>query len=368
MMGKCATTEGTSRFAFNATDSKGIVQDHFRNFSGLTLTSIGMGTYLGDLDSRTDNLVESAVRLSLASGAINVIDTAINYRYQKAERCVGRAIRSLIADRSILREQIFISTKNGYLAPDAEYEGGYENYVSDEFISKGVVSPKDIVGSSHCMTEKYLSHELERSLSNLQLECIDLLYLHNSAESQIPEVGRHEYKRRLCQAFLFFESACREGKIASYGLATWDCFRNEPASRDHLDLEEVADIANDVGGRQNGFKFIQFPFNLAMPEALILKNQRLDRENVSLLEACIRLEIGAFTSVPFMQSRLIGHPELPKIGSLTSAQVNLQFARSSLGVIAPLVGQKRPEHVAENVSLAKVSPLTPEQLQHQFFN
>ena len=62
---------------------------------------LGVGTYLGDTDSVTDQLVEEAVRESVLSGAVNVIDTAINYRMQKAERSIGRALERLSAEGSV---------------------------------------------------------------------------------------------------------------------------------------------------------------------------------------------------------------------------------------------------------------------------
>jgi aryl-alcohol dehydrogenase-like predicted oxidoreductase len=117
------------------------------------------------------------------------------------------------------------------------------------------------------MTEKSLSHELDRSLANLKLDCIDLLYLHNSVESQIPAVGKTEFIRRLLDAFSFFETAAKEGRIKFYGMATLDRFRITDSEKGHLDQEGVFEIAHDAYGGQSGFKFIQFPFNAAMPEA-----------------------------------------------------------------------------------------------------
>ena len=208
-----STADGTLRFSKVAVESKSIDSKHFREFVNLHFSSLGIGTYLGGLDSGTDRLVESAVFESIKSGAVNVVDTAINYRYQKAERSVGRALRLLISNGLLERDQVFISTKNGYLAPDAEHPHGIDRYIQDELIDNGIITPEEIVDSSHCMTQKYLSHELKRSLANLQLDCVDLLYLHNAAESQIPVVGKKEFVRRLREAFSFYEAARKEGKI-----------------------------------------------------------------------------------------------------------------------------------------------------------
>jgi len=57
----------------------------------------------------------NAIIESVQSHGLNVIDTAINYRGQKSERVVGAALRYLI-EQGYERNEIFISSKNGYLA------------------------------------------------------------------------------------------------------------------------------------------------------------------------------------------------------------------------------------------------------------
>jgi len=91
MISGYATAEKTNEFAQNSNANS----TNFNEFENLTLSNVGIGTYLGDPDNKTDELVTSAVKQSVESG-INVIDTAINYRSQKAERSVGKAISELI--------------------------------------------------------------------------------------------------------------------------------------------------------------------------------------------------------------------------------------------------------------------------------
>lgn len=61
----------------------------------MTLSSIGLGTYVGKPDSEDDLKQFNAVIDSVRSGGVNVIDTAINYRYMKSERTIGAALRYL---------------------------------------------------------------------------------------------------------------------------------------------------------------------------------------------------------------------------------------------------------------------------------
>ena len=64
----------------------GAAPGHYRSgANGLVLSSVGLGTYLGDEDDTSDALYAEAVLAATALGC-NVIDTAINYRCQRSER------------------------------------------------------------------------------------------------------------------------------------------------------------------------------------------------------------------------------------------------------------------------------------------
>lgn len=55
-----------------------------------------------------------AIISSVLTGGVNLIDTAINYRYMKAERTVGAAISELVNNYGLMREELFIASKGGY--------------------------------------------------------------------------------------------------------------------------------------------------------------------------------------------------------------------------------------------------------------
>ena len=356
MISGFATSQGTKQFAQNS----GVNKDNFKEFENLTLSNIGIGTYLGDADARTDELVSSAVKQSVLSG-VNVIDTAINYRAQKAERSVGKAISELIQEHKISRDQIFVSTKNGYVTNDADVKLGFWEYVKEEYTQKGVVKEGDITSGYHCMTTAYLSDQLDRSLKNLDLECVDLMYLHNAVEGQIKDISREQFIQNLQSVFELYEQKRDEGKIKFYGMATWECFRVPPDNPQHLSLEDTVNMAKKIGGENHGFKFVQLPFNLYYDQALLGKTQTIDSVHVSALESATRLGIGVFTSVPLMQGRLLQPGVMPEFSDLKPSMRALQFIRSSPGVIAPLVGQKSAEHVSENLEVMKIPPYSEEE-------
>ena len=67
----------------------------------------------------------------------------------------------------------------------------------EEYSQKGVIEEGDVTSGYHCMTIPYLSDQLERSLKNLDVECIDLLYLHNAVEGQIKDVSKEKFLENL---------------------------------------------------------------------------------------------------------------------------------------------------------------------------
>ena len=131
--------------------------------------------------------------------------------------------------------------------------------------------------------------------------------------------------------------------------------KDEP---EHVNLDDVVDAAREVGGEDHGFRFVQLPFNVAMNEALTAKNQRIADEPLTTFEAASRLGVGVFTSVPLSQARLLKHTRVPELEGSKALSL-IQFARSAHpAVVAPLIGQKNPEHVKENLRIATIPPLS----------
>ena len=350
-----ATPEGTEGFAASSPAGR----SNYRTFGPLTLSSVGMGTYLGESDDATDAAVEGAVAESVRRG-VNVLDTAINYRSQKAERALGRAVSRMVQEGAATREGLFVSTKGGYVTADGDVPSDFWGYVREQYVQRGVIGPGDISPGYHCMSVSFLEDQLRRSLGNLDMECVDLLYLHNAVEGQ-KGMPREDLHRRLYEIMEWYESQRREGRIRYYGLATWDCFRVPPGDPQHLSLEGVVEMAERAGGPDHGMRFVQLPFNMYLDQALRQPTQSLRGGTVPFLEAARTLGIGVFTSVPLMQGRLLEPGVLPEFGEGPPSVRSLQFLRSAPGVLAPLVGHKTPAHVAENLAVLEVPPLTPGQ-------
>ncbi|PYV13665.1 MAG: aldo/keto reductase [Acidobacteria bacterium] len=355
-----ATAEGTGRFAARFAPS---LPGHFSEIHGLRLSSIGIGTYLGEPTTECDTRYADAVERAVELG-VNVVDTAVNYRHQRSERSVGRALARLVASGKARRDEIFLATKGGFLTFDADEPPDPEAYFEQTLVGTGLLRAEEVVAGCHAIAPRFLEHQIEASRSNLGVETIDLYYLHNP-ETQLAEVTRDEFERRLKAAFAALEKAVSAGAIRAYGAATWNAFRAGVEARDVLSLADVLHAAEEVAGPNHHFRAVELPLNLAMPEALAARTQLMGTERVPFLQAARASALMVFSSASLLQGRLAaGLPDgiqkkLP--GFRTDAQRSLQFVRSTPGITSALVGMSRREHVEENLAAARVPRLTREE-------
>ena len=358
-----ATTQGTRAYAERLTRELGLAEGHFRDAGGLMVSSVGLGTYLGEPDDDTDMMYVESVQSAVALGC-NVVDTAANYRYQRSERAIGAALARLFVKGRADRPEILLSTKGGYVAFDGRPPSGAAElraFLDETFFRSGICAPEDFASrGQHCMAPGYLEHQLVQSLRNLGLDAADVYYIHNP-EGQLAEVSREVFERRIRAAFELLETKVSDGLIGRYGVATWNGFRTAPAAREHLSLPRLEAIAREVGGADHHFRVIQLPYNLAMTEAYASENQTAAGGTASVLEAAADLGVTVFASASLMQARLAAGP-IPELvdafGVTNPAQAALQFVRSTPGVACALVGMSREAHVRENLGVAKL-PLAP---------
>ncbi|HEX9788548.1 MAG TPA: aldo/keto reductase [Candidatus Binatia bacterium] len=360
-----ATAAGTDRYRKRFVDK--IPQEHFRQAHGLWMSSIGIGTYLGNHDDATDRQYRDAIVRAVESGC-NVIDSAINYRCQRSERSIGAALKELTR-RGYGRDELIVATKGGFLPFDGAPPKDPRSYFEQTFVGTGLATAAEIVGGYHCMTPRYLSNQLDCSLRNLDLECVDVYYVHNP-ESQLGKVARQEFDSRLRQAFEALEQAVVAGKIRMYGTATWNGYRNSATANDYLSLSQTVALAAKAGSKDHHFKVIQLPLNLAMSEALSSVNQQVAGKESTPLAAAQILDLAVMCSASVLQGQLTRNlPEMIREtfqGLETDGQRALQFVRSTPGVTTALVGMKQLSHVEENLKTACTPPAPWEQYSKLF--
>lgn len=355
----CADSPGTAKYRERFANA---APHHFRTQQNLNVSSIGIGTYLGEANDSADQSYKEAIITSVRLGT-NVIDSAANYRFQRSERAIGEALVELFGELGYERSELVVCTKGGYLPFDGMPPRNVGDYIQETFVKPGIATFDDFVGGSHCMTPKYLQNQLDQSLRNMNLECVDVYYIHNP-ESQLGSVTESEFYHRIGEAFACLEENRGSGKLNAYGVATWNGFRVSQESQEYHSLARLVEAARSAGGADHGFRFIQLPFNLAMPEALTLVNQQVANEELTLLEAAERFSVTVVASASMLQGRVAqGLPEAVSkpLGSLsTDAQTAIQFVRSTPGITTALVGMSRVKHVEENLQLTNVEPVGAE--------
>ena len=353
-----ATREGTWGYRDRFGGNYG--RTYFRRFGPGVVASVGVGTYLGDPTDAVDDRYREALVTAFEHGG-NLVDTAINYRCQRSERVVGRAIEEAAVDR----EAVVVATKGGFVPFDGERPDDPGAYVRETFVDTGLAPPDQLARGQHCIAPDFLDDALDRSLDNLGLETVDCYYVHNP-ETQLAVADRETVYDRLEAAFEVLEERRAAGDIGSYGVATWDALRVPPDHDRHLSLPEIHDRARVAAASrglapdEHGFEAVQLPFNVHMADAFTRAVHDDDGERVSALEYANRAGLGAFASASLAQGDLLGgFPDEieSELAGDTRAQRAINFARSAPGVTAALIGARGREHVAENLAAGTFDPL-----------
>ncbi|MDP6483876.1 MAG: aldo/keto reductase, partial [Nitrospinota bacterium] len=134
-----ATPEGTA--AYRDRFAEATAEGHYRPYQDLWVSTIGIGTYLGDEDEPTDDLYRRTVAQCLDLGC-NVIDTAANYRCQRSERSVGEGLRDAFDQGKARREEVVVTTKSGFIPFDGarpKSQDDFIGYIVNTFLKPGVI-------------------------------------------------------------------------------------------------------------------------------------------------------------------------------------------------------------------------------------
>ncbi len=316
------------------------------------LSHLGFGSALGAPSDEEDAAYDAGLRRALQLG-VNHVDTAINFRCQRSERVIGRALRDGAANGA----RVFVTTKGGYLpleSPPPASKAEYRAYVEREYIDTGIVDPAALVAGGHCISPSFLRNQVERSAANLGVGTIDIYYLHNP-EQQLDCASREEFDNRMRDAFTELESCVRDGLIASYGCATWNGLRVPPSAQNHLSMQMLASTAHEVAGEGHHFVAVQMPISLGMTEGVRLPTQLVNSRERTAHEAARETGIAMIAVAPLMQGHLAqdlppaAHEAFP--GATTDAACALSFVRMLPNVASVVVGMRSVKHVEENTAL-----------------
>ncbi|WP_122089632.1 aldo/keto reductase [Halalkalicoccus subterraneus] len=351
-----ATADGTWAYQDRFGDEFG--RTYFRRFGDGVVSSLGLGTYLGEPTDAVDERYEEAITTALESGC-NVLDTAINYRHQRSERVVGRALEGSEIDR----DAVLVATKGGFLPFDGERPVDPGAFVREEYVDPGIVAREELARGSHCIAPDFIEDQLDRSLENLGIGTVDLYYVHNP-ETQLEARSREAVYDQLEETFARLEERVAAGDLRYYGVATWDAFRVRSEHENFLSLPEIASRARSAakaaGNTATHLRAIQLPFNVHMADGFTVAAHEGAEGAESALWFAQKAGLNAFASASLGQGRLAsGLPEAvaERLEGESAVQKAINFARSAPGVTSALVGASDREHVREDLDACRFDPM-----------
>lgn len=288
--------------------------------TGLWVSKVGFGGYRMH-EHDPDHL--QAIKRAIQSG-VNLIDTSSNYTNGSSERVFGSAIRELIDDQLISRDEIVVVSKAGYIQ-------GSELVEAKRLKEAGRLWPNtlQLPGEMwHSISPEFLEYSITRSLDRLKLDCIDVLLIHNPEvffkSSKRNVENRDLFYRRMTDAFQHLEREVARGRIRHYGVTSNGLPEPENQST-HVSLTRLiqsAELARErfvkasseataaaQAGRvdaetaqnttQHHFAVVQFPFNLFETNPLFFPNQN----GQTLLERTREFDLGVMSNRPFNSLR-----------------------------------------------------------------
>lgn len=349
MSKKLASLEGTKGFFVK----KGIA--YYSECDGFALSNLGLGTYKPEA-YKEENYAFSykdAVKKAIDMGC-NHIDTASNYRYTKSEQEIGEALSELF-EEGAKREELVIATKGGFLQLCYPFPENPYHWINDKVVKSGLAKEDEIVTDEHCMSVDYMEWSFEESLKRLGCGGIDVFYVHNP-EFEMGIVPYEQIVEKFGAIAKMLEAKIKEGKLGSYGIASWNGFLNDTTHMEYLSLADFTAAAKVHG---DGMKFLQIPYNLAKPHGYIFANQKVDGEFMPAMYAAKKLGLNVVTSSSLLQMNIFQKafsPEFRDVCALSYAsdlQRALQFARSNPLNVSALVGVSSVEHAEHDFAILK---------------
>ncbi|MDA8390340.1 MAG: aldo/keto reductase [Gammaproteobacteria bacterium] len=358
-----ASAQATARYA--ALQGRAFDAGHYSDFrAGLKLSAIGIGTFPGAATDAVDRSLADIVRKAV-TGGINVIDTAVHYRYGRSMTAVGAGLRRAFAD-GVPREAVWVIAKGGFV----RFEGAVADpavFVREQVIEKGLARADECAGA-HVLSPAYLRAQLDESRVALGLHTLDA-FLVDQPEVQIGPYGKETVLRRLGAVFAMLEQAVAEGVLRHYGLSTFEAFRVATDDPHFLSLASLVALAEKAAKgvfgseRNHHFAIVELPFNAVMLDGFTRFNQVTgDGRDDSTLQAALKLGIYTVASHGLFKGHLARNPldilvqAMPRLAN--DAQRALQFNRSTPGLGTTLVGMSTPGHLDDVLAVARAPMLT----------
>jgi hypothetical protein len=227
-----------------------------------------------------------------------VFSTSNGCRSHRSERVLGSAIDTLIKKYGYSREEFLIITKLDNLSDDAISKTPFRLVVED-IIRDGVMKSADVMKTiPYCIHPDMLKYQINKSLANLNLNTIDVFLLEDPHTKLPLEYDKKETEYRIYRAFEFLEESIISNKIKSYGISnrlgkklskmkqinlnnikekSFEELKRMNREIYEFPFDRIVKIAEEVGGKHHGFRFISSEYTPQNMEALFNKRYRQNK-------------------------------------------------------------------------------------------
>ncbi|WP_258188199.1 MULTISPECIES: aldo/keto reductase [Bacillaceae] len=246
------------------------------------------------------------------------------------------------------REEIVISTKAGIIPGDIDIGLVPKKYLQKILLDTAIVEEADlhIVGNQrHVLAPSYYQFAIEQSRKHLGINTIDIHYIHNP-ELSMRVLSEEAFYKQLEVLFLFYEEQVSKGNIRYYGFATWNGLLCDPEEQGYISLEKVMKTLLKVVGVNHHFKFLQFPYNKIIHYAKTRRNQQVNQQFHTVLDAAKEFGLITVTSAPFNLGKLIDRDCTPND--------HLLSILGEQNISSVMVGMKHLNHVINNLRLIQI--------------
>ena len=188
--------------------------------------------------------------------------------------------------------------------------------------------------------------------------CVDVYYLHNP-ETQLSDVAKPEFAKRIREAFIFLEQAAAQGKIHITAWPPGTAFARRGKAADAMQLGELAGDRTRSGWRKTQIPICATAIQPGDDGSADAGNQNMKSGIKTVMEAAGELGITLIGSASLLQGQVAQN--LPgfvtdALGLANDRERALQFARSAPGITTALVGMSRTAHVEANSTVVTVTP------------
>ena len=310
-----------------------------KGYSNKEMSRIALGTHLGDVSDEVSALYRNAIKYAVQNG-IYSIDGAINYRGMRSEKDEGIAIRELIESGIVKREDIFVTSKAGLLFGDITERLNPKMYLENILMPQGIAESDffEYDGLKQTLNPAFYNIALNKSLENLNLETLDLHYIH------IPEITRAGmdetvFYDEMEKLLAWYEGKVAENKIRNYGIALEFMGEEPEEAKWHFEFEELKRRADIVSDGESHLKYVIFEYNILCPYPRTVLSQHVNGEAMTLADACRKLGLKTVASMPLAMGDALKEHSLKEL---------LEFALDGCDHI--IVGSKNTEHIKELLS------------------